>query len=165
MPMQRVTFYEREQIELYLRMGKDYRWIGRRLNRDHTVISREAERNSSDFSPYTAKIAQRIFEQRKEKTNRRKLEKGRNFDLKNYVVGQLRLELSPEQIAGRLKQRLVPEIRQTISHESIYQYIYDGEGRFEYLYPHLSSELRNSKILFFQDKPKTPQVSLSFLNN
>lgn len=141
--MQRVTFYEREQIELYLRMDKDYRWIGRRLNRDHTVISREVERNSGDYSPYTAKTAQRIFEQRKERTNRRKLEKGKNQDLRDYVVEQLEGDLSPEQITGRLKEGLAPGIRQTISHESIYQYIYEGEGRFEYLYPHLRT--RRSK--------------------
>ncbi len=141
--MQRITFYEREQIELYLRMGKDYRWIGRRLNRDHTVVSREVERNSGSISPYTAKTAQRIFDQRKERTNRRKLEKWKNQDLKDYVVEQLKLDLSPEQIAGRLKEGLAPEIGQTISHESIYQYIYEGEGRFEYLYSHLRT--RRSK--------------------
>jgi len=152
MSMQRVTFYEREQIELYLRMGKDYRWIGRRLNRDHTVISREVERNSGNFSSYTAKVAQRIFNQRKERTNKRKLEKGRNLDLKNYVVGQLRLDLSPEQIAGRLKQGLASEIRQTISHESIYQYIYEGEGRFEYLYPHLRTRRSKRQRKFSRKK-------------
>ena len=150
--MQRITYYEREQIELYLRMVKDYRWIGRRLNRDHAVISREVERNSGDYSPYTARTAQRIFEQRKKRTNRRKLEKRENQDLKNYVVGQLRLDLSPEQIAGRLRQGLVHESSQTISYESIYQYIYEGEGRFEYLYPHLRTRRSRRQRKFSRRK-------------
>src|SRR3989344_2801711 len=152
MSMQRITYYEREQIELYLRMVKDYRWIGRRLNRDHAVISREVERNSGDYSPYTARTAQRIFEQRKKRTNRRKLEKRENQDLKNYVVGQLRLDLSPEQIAGRLRQGLVHESSQTISYESIYQYIYEGEGRFEYLYPHLRTRRSRRQRKFSRRK-------------
>lgn len=150
--MQRVTFYEREKIELYLRMGKDYRWIGRRLKRDHTVISREAKRNSGNYSPYTAETAQRIFRQRKKKTNRRKLEKERNKDLKEYVVEQLEEDFSPEQIAGRLKENLIPGLNKTISHESIYQYIYDGEGRFEYLYPHLRTKRSKRQRKFSRKK-------------
>lgn len=43
----RITFYEREKIELYLKMEKSYRWIGKKLKRSHTDISREINRNSS----------------------------------------------------------------------------------------------------------------------
>lgn len=141
--MPTITYYEREKIEVYLRMSKSHRWISRRLNRDHTVIDREVKRNSGDYLPYRAKTAHRIFEQRRVKTNKRKLEKDKNQNLRNYVVEQLRLDVSPEQIAGRLKEGLVSETKKTISHESIYQYIYEGEGRFEYLYPYLRT--RRSK--------------------
>lgn len=46
--MQKITFYERQRIELYLRMGKTHRWIARRLRRDHTVI-KDAMAELSEF--------------------------------------------------------------------------------------------------------------------
>jgi len=41
----RITFYERERIEYYLKQEKSYRDIGKKLNRQHTDISREVKRN------------------------------------------------------------------------------------------------------------------------
>lgn len=155
--MTRITYYEREKIEVYLRMDKSHRWIARRLNRDHTVIDREVKNNSGDYTPYRAKTAQRIFEQRMKKTNERKLEKYENKDLKNCVIDGIRNDLSPEQIMGRLKKGLIPNINKTISYESIYQYIYDGEGRFEYLYPHLRTK-RSKRQKKFSRKKQTKTV-------
>jgi len=122
-----------------LRTGKKVRAIARSLRRDHRVIQREINRNKGNHSPYTAIVAQRICEERQEGKNRKKLEKSENADLKKYVIDQMRKEdWSPEQIAGILKEQPPPEANcKTISHESIYQYIYEGEGRYEYLYPHL----------------------------
>jgi len=150
--MSTLTYFEREKIEVYLRMSKSHRWIARRLNRDHTVIDREVDRNSSKYFPYRAKTAQRIFEQRRKKTNKRKLEKYENKNLKKYVVDQLKEDLSPDQISGRLKKGLVSDIDKTISHESIYQYIYEGEGRFEYLYPHLRTKRSKRQKKFSRKK-------------
>lgn len=150
--MSRLTYCEREKIELYLRMGKKHRWIGRRLNRNHTVINREVDRNSGNISPYRAKTAQMMFEHRMRKTNKRKLEKEENKYLREYVVGQLREDISPDQIAGRLKEGLVPSISKTISHEGIYQYIYEGEGRFEHLYSHLRTKRSKRQKKFSRKK-------------
>jgi len=136
--MQRITFYERQKIELYLRMSKTHRWIGKKLCRDHTVIDREVEKNSCFHTPYTAVSAQRIANLRAKKTNKRILEKNDNKKLKEYVEEKLREDWSPEQIAGRLQENPPPEIAgKTISYEGIYQYIYDGEGQYGDLYTHL----------------------------
>jgi len=62
--LSRITFYEREKIELYLKMRKSHRWIGRRICRSHTDISREINRNSNNLFPYRAKDAQRLYEAR-----------------------------------------------------------------------------------------------------
>lgn len=136
--LSRITFYEREKIELYLKMKKSHRWIGRKLCRGHTDISREINRNSGKFFSYRAVGAQRLHEARLLKKNRKKLEKYENSKLKEYVISEIKEDHSPDQIAGRLKNEPPPELDgKTISHESIYQYIYNGQGRFEYLYPHL----------------------------
>ena len=52
--LSRITFYEREKIELYLKMKKSHRWIGRKLCRGHTDITREIKRNSGQYLPYRA---------------------------------------------------------------------------------------------------------------
>ena len=54
--------------------------------------------------------------------------------LKEYVVQGLKNEWSPDVIAGKLK---MSNLEQTISHESIYQYIYHKEGRHEGWYTYL----------------------------
>lgn len=133
---QRITPFERQIIEVMLRVNRSYREIAKNLGRDPSVISREVKRNSGDVCPYTAVVAQRIAGEKAKKTNKRKLEK--NETLRNFVVSKLRDDWSPQQISGRLKNKPPSKLKKSfVSHEAIYQYIYNGEGRFEYLYSHL----------------------------
>lgn len=135
--MQRITFYERQVIEAKLRQNRSHRHLARFLRRDRRVIDREVQRNRGDYSPYTATTAQRIADQRDRKRTRKKLEQ--DTPLRVHVVAELREDRSPEQIAGRLREQSAPPplAGKRICAETIYQYIYAGAGRFEYLYPHL----------------------------
>ena len=136
-----ITFYERERVETYLRINKKKTWIAKRLNRDYSIIKREIKRNSGEVSPYLAASAQYYAERRKKNTNKKKLEKWENKKLKEYVRKMLEEGWSPEQIDGRLKEHPPNEIKEcrdkTISYESIYDYIYNGEGRYGGLYKNL----------------------------
>lgn len=155
----KITYYEREKIELYLRMGKSHRWIGKRLCRSHTDISREIKRNSGAYLPYRAVHAQRLHDARQRKKNKKKLEKFKYAKLREYVVNELNQDRSPDQIAGRLKYQPPPDLNGiTISHESIYQYIYNGEGRFEYLYPHLRTKRHKRQRRF--DRRKRSKINI-----
>lgn len=62
-----ITLYERERIEVYLRMEKKKSWIARKLGRDYSVIKREIKRNSGAVLPYIAKEAQYYAERRRRK--------------------------------------------------------------------------------------------------
>ncbi|MBI5421094.1 MAG: IS30 family transposase [Parcubacteria group bacterium] len=136
--MQRITFFERQIIESGLRVGKPVRAIAKCLSRDHRVIQREVNRNRMFIRPYSAILAQRLTDQREQKRHQRKLEKLEFQPLRQYVIKQLKEDLSPEQIAGVTTQQPPLELKgQSISHESIYQYVYEGGGRFENLYYHL----------------------------
>ncbi|NCQ06085.1 MAG: hypothetical protein GW815_00795, partial [Candidatus Moranbacteria bacterium] len=73
MPIQRITFSEREKREWYLRMRKKKIWIAEKLGRNYSVIKREIIRNSGEHLPYTASSAQRIANRNARKTNTRKL--------------------------------------------------------------------------------------------
>lgn len=157
--LSRITFYEREKIELYLKMKKSRRWIGRKLCRNHTDISREINRNSNQLFPYRAKDAQRLHEARLMKKNQKKLEKFKYQKLKKYVISNLKEDFSPDQIAGRLQNEPPPELMGiTISHESIYQYIYNGQGRFERLYPHLRTGRHKRQRRF--DRKKRSKIKI-----
>jgi len=140
MPMPKgreITFFERERIESYLRMKKKKVWIAKTLNRDYSVIKREIKRNSGESMPYTAVNAQEYANRRKHKTNKRKLEKEENIRLKKFVEDGLTKGYSPEEISGRLKKVKIAGIDETISYESIYDYIYNGQGRYGGWYRYL----------------------------
>lgn len=119
---QRLTFYEREQLEVFVRQSVGWREMGRRLGRDHTVLSREVGRNSGQFGPYTAVVAQRAAERKERERTKRKLDK--DPVLREHVETELRDGQSPDGIAGRLQSE--PPVGfggRTVSHETIYAYI------------------------------------------
>ena len=136
-----ITFYERERIESYLRMRKRKTWIAQRLGRDYSIIKREIKRNSGEHTPYNAVEAQKYADRRKKKTNVRKLEKWQNVALKEYVEDKLKEGWSPEQISGVLKTNspdiLVGCKESVVSYESLYDWIYNGEGKYFGLYKYL----------------------------
>ena len=133
---QQITFYEREQIELFVRGKWSLRKIAKKLHRDHTVVSREVKRNLDKDGKYYASRAQGKAEKRMSREHSRKLDE--DDVLRNYIIQQMKEGWSPEKISGRLKN--LPEsylFGSYVSHEAIYQYIYEGEGRFMGLYQYL----------------------------
>lgn len=120
---QPITFYERQQIEYYLKLKLGKRSIGRKIKRDHSIIVKEIKRHSRPGLGYRADQAQRQADLSAKKTNKRKLDK--DYWLLRYVEEQLERGLSPQQIAGRLQECPPDDLKgKTISHEAIYQYIY-----------------------------------------
>lgn len=135
--MGRLTTYDRERIEHWVRLGLGVREIARRVGRDHSVVSRELHRNRSPHFAYEANKAEYFSARRARKTNKRKLLK--SAYLREYVVSKLRQGWSPEQIAGRLEKSPPEELANLrVSYEAIYQYIYQEE-------PWLYHQLRRRK--------------------
>lgn len=132
-----LTHYDRQQLEYWLRTKQSMREIGRIMKRDHSVLVREIRRNSDgNRQKYRADVAQKLFEKRVYKQHRGKLDK--YPELKEYVAEGLKNELSPDVIAGCLKNDCPAELLgKTISHESIYHYIYSKDGRYEGWYKYL----------------------------
>jgi IS30 family transposase len=120
----RLTLKERVQIETLLHQNKTKAYIAKTINRSRSTVSREVNRLGSnpkvDHDAYLAHwSAKEIY-----------LNK-RNFDkistckkLRIYVFRGLLLNWTPEQIAGRIKQDYPNDPMMSISHESIYRYIY-----------------------------------------
>jgi IS30 family transposase len=128
-----LTFYDRQKLEYWLRTRQSVRAIAKIMRRDHSVLVRELKRNGDgNRKKYRADTAQRMFEKRIHKQHKGKLDK--YPELKERVVAGLKNEWSPDVIAGKLK---LSDDKLTISHESIYHYIYNKDGRYEGLYKYL----------------------------
>lgn len=158
MSVQRITFSEREKIEMYLRMRKKKTWIAEKLGRDYSVIKREITRNSGEHLSYTASSAQRISDRNVRKTNKRKLEKEENLPLKEYVETSLCEGYSPEQIAGTLRACPPSDVSESVCMETIYQYVYVGEGRMGGFYKKLRRKQKERQKRFERkvQKPRIP---------
>ncbi len=119
---------QRYQIDALRKTGKSQRALARLLGVSSSTISRELRRNSVDGC-YIAPIAQTASDER-----RRFAAKARKMtpELVNRIEGLLRLDWSPELISGRLLE----ESRIRISHERIYQHIWEDRtiGGDLYLY-------------------------------
>jgi IS30 family transposase len=114
-----LTLGLRYQIFAYKQENYSISKIARVLNFNKSTISRELKRNSSNgyYSPECAEI-QAVSRDIKKRTNKKLDNK-----IKLLIGKRLRDSWSPEQIAGRLKKDKII----TISHETIYRYIYKNQ--------------------------------------
>jgi len=114
---------EREKMLKYRMQGKGIREIGRLLVRSPSSISRELKRNSLSDGDYSAIKAQSQYENRRQKSRRKKIFD--NIDLKNKVKELFMEESwSPEQISNRLSYE---KSNYQISYPTIYRAIKAGE--------------------------------------
>lgn len=140
--MQVLSLKEREHIEYSLRIRRSQRAMSIQLRRDPSVIRREITRNTIGGKRYVATVAQRLADQRARITNHRKLDT--DDDLRAYVVTEIRAGWSPEEACGRLQRHPPKHLRgRTLCHETVYQWIYEGEGRFGDLYAALPRQQPN----------------------
>ncbi len=113
---------EPEEIMIELRNKKSIRAIARTLNRHPSVISREIKTYSTEDGRYQVFRAQNRSARRRKNSRRR--ERIGDRSTRSYIREKLTSGWSPEQIAGRMG---LDELGKTISHETIYQYIFKTE--------------------------------------
>ena len=116
------TIEEREQIQYGLWEQKSVRQIAKDLNRSPSSVSREINKSRDSLNRrfYLPRPAnEQALENRKKRGRKDRL---KSEQVRQYVISHLKLRWSPEQIAGRIKLELPG---QSISHEAIYQFIYN----------------------------------------
>lgn len=116
-----LTVRERERLAKLYHEGHTLAEMAKALRRDKSTISRELNRNgSAKRRLYTPCRAQVRSDERRSKASRRP--RIDNEKIRSYIRDKLKVGWSPEIIAGRL-----PLERRglRISHEAIYQYLYD----------------------------------------
>lgn len=125
-----LTSEERYALSALRKQGCSQAEIGRTLRRAPSTISREVRRNSRRDGGYRPDIADDFARWRRSRSRR-----NRQFGWGEWALISTCLEeqWSPEQIAGRLKR----DGLLSISHETIYRYVWDDRRRGGMLYRHL----------------------------
>lgn len=122
MSYRQLNVEERTLIARFLSQRCSLREIGRRLQRSHSTISREIERNSWDERCYVNTPAHvQALERRRRTRHRRRFA---HRPLVRYVFKKLAQRLSPELIAGRIQRDYPREARMRIAPETIYRWVY-----------------------------------------
>ncbi len=133
-----LTLAEREEISRSIAAGQSMRSIARALSRAASTVSREIRRNGGG-DRYRATEAEERAWGRARRPRRCRL--SCSPKLQQLVEDQLRLDWSPEQIAGWLKRTYPEDESRQASHETIYRglYVQPGGGLRKGLTRHLLS--------------------------
>lgn len=135
--MSHITEAQRYTIFCMFKQGKTQTEIGKSIGKHKSVISREISRNKDGRSGgYRYDLAQRKYERR-----RKFSAKHIRFTaaIKSKVVALLEQDYSPEQLVGYLGKKG----EDCVSHESIYQYIWENKKQGGELYTHLRRQGRH----------------------
>jgi len=116
-----LTLAEREEISRGTACDLSLRAIAVRLGRAPSTISRELQRNGGTAG-YRAVAADQAAWDRAHRPKRCKL--AGNRSLSRVVANKLRLQWSPQQIAGWLKREYPQDESHQVSHETIYRSLF-----------------------------------------
>ncbi len=148
--MKHLTVEERYTISVMKGHGFSQSAISKMIGKDKSVVCRELKRNCDKRSgKYESNLAQRKYERLlTEKPKRVKF----TDEVKSFVDGLLNEDYSPEQIAGRAK--LTGKI--CVSHERIYQHVWQDKKQAGLLHTHLRRKGRKYRK---RGNAKTPEAS------
>jgi IS30 family transposase len=116
-----LSLYEQEEISRGIAVGQSMRRIASSLDRSPSTISREVKRNGGVTS-YRASPADQSAWDRAHRPKLCKL--ALNAELNDAVSIKLKLEWSPQQIAGWLKHEYPGDESRQVSHETIYKTLF-----------------------------------------
>jgi len=131
-----LTDHERFVIYHLILFGLPKAEIAKRLKRDKSTIYREIKRNDNGTGQYLYDVAERRTRQRRlAAANRPRTD---DAALMTYVEAKIKSEWSPDEIAGRLRTKPPKKLRgKTISHSTIYRWIWSDSKRAESLKKYL----------------------------
>ena len=132
--MSHLTLEQRYTIEVLFKENYSQKNIAKTIGKSKSAISRELGRNCDKRnSVYKAELAhKKCLERHKNKNKKIHFTE----EIKEYVKELIEDDYSPEQIAGTAKKLGVA----CVSHERIYQYLWDDKKQKGDLYKHLRTQ-------------------------
>ncbi len=126
-----LTQEQRYKLEALLKAGVNKSAITAQLGVDRSTLYRELKRNKQKRGGYNGSFAQELSDERKERFSaQRKM----NLSMEKFITQKLTNEQwSPEQIKGYCDDNSI----EMVSHERIYQFIWDNKFKGGTLYKHL----------------------------
>ncbi len=121
-----LSYQEKCETYIGLCQAKSIRFIAKELDRSPSTISREVRRNGDTIGYLRPADTKRVSKKR----GFSKIDQ--NLQLKEYIMEKLNMHWSPGAIAGRWN--LQTEDDDTITHESIYRWIYAPKQAQQRLY-------------------------------
>jgi IS30 family transposase len=120
-----LSFTEREEISRGLATSESLREIARRLGRAPSTVSREVRRHGEGSYYRHCYRAQRADWRAWKRARRpKKCVLASNARLQAVVAGKLKLDWSPQQISGWLKEQYPADESMRVSHETIYRTLF-----------------------------------------
>ncbi len=141
-----ISNYKRIELATLHRNGYSISNISKQLKLHRSTVYRELKRNSRPRGSYEAYYANNLSEIRKER-----FAKNRKFTSQMIILIKEKLEKqqwSPEQINGYCIQNNIP----MVSHERIYQYIYQDKENGGKLFEHLRTGKKKYKKRYGKHK-------------
>jgi len=138
------TETERQLLAQWKELCLSNKKCAHRLGRHPSTIGRELKKNSFKKDYYEPLHAQHKSDKRRAKTYNSK-QPLKNKDLYSYVLQKLGDGWSPEQIAGRLKQKHPKDTHWHICHETIYAFIYNPKNKDKRLWEYLRRKQKSRK--------------------
>ena len=137
-----LTLAEREEISRAVVAGHSMRSIAAQLGRAPSTISREIKRNGGQEGYRASRADQAAWDRgRRPKTGKL----AANRALARLVAGKLRLQWSPEQVAGWLKRTYPDDPSRQVSPETIYRSLFiQARGALK---KELVAHLRRSRVM------------------
>ena len=124
-----LTSEDRDQIADLVQRNLGPTEIALRLNRHHSVIARELQRNKADDGRYYATAAhQKAVTRRQERPLVRKMDRP---EIRSAVQRGLHHDWSPDQINGRMRQQFPDDPTQRVSATTIYTWLHDDPHRHQ----------------------------------
>jgi len=116
-----LTQHQRIELSLLTRLGYSQRAVALVLGVSPSTICRELARNRKPNGKYHARVARLLTEARRLDANQRLRKLFGNTSLEQLVEAKLRLNWSPEQIAGRLRRE---GVTLRVCAQTIYDWVY-----------------------------------------
>ena len=140
--MKQFTLTSRRMLWELLKKEEAYREIQKVLEKSLSGISKEINRNGGreKYNPYKAEQRAQINKLSRKKRTKLEISPG----LKEFVIQKLKTDWSPEQISRDLKRKACG--RTVLSTETIYQFVYSGEGKYLKLWKHLRHRKRPVRV-------------------
>jgi len=130
---------QRYQISALLKAGHTNVFIAQQLNVHRSTIGRELKRNSNSYNHYLPVLAQQFSDDRK---NDKAHYCSFTDEMKSFIQNKMLLaQWSPEQIKGYCNANGIS----MVSHEWIYQYVYQNMKQGGTLYKQLRTQQKRRK--------------------